>query len=180
MSKVRTISSIDDAISLRNEIIKSAEIAKSNILAAASNTSAINLMYNLKFKETGFEPLSNKPINLIEQLNQMFTYLVSIEGVVHLIKTYPQMSFTLNLGTASGYDIESTDKSIIAETFSSTSPKSNDKLKKDVVRLAANNTALHKYIFYYSANDSVAYVENHKRSYSDVNILKVSFDECIN
>ena len=179
MSKVRLISSIDDAISLRNEIIKSADIAKSNILAVASNTSAVDLMYNLKFTELGFEPLANKPINLIEQLNQMFTYLVSVEGVIYLIKAYPQMSFTLNLGTTSGYDIESTDKSIIAETFSSTSPKSNDKLKKDVIRLAANNSALKKYAFYYSANDFAAYVENLKRSYPDVNILKVSFDECI-
>jgi len=179
MSKVRIISSIDDANYLRNEIIKSADIAKSNILALASNTTAIDLMYNLKFAEIGFEPLANKPINLMEQLNQMFTYLVSVEGVIFLIKTYPQMAFTLNLGTTSGYDIESTDKSIIAETFSATSPKSNDKLKKDVIRLAANDGALHKYVFYYSANDFTAYVENLKKSYPNVNILKVPFDEYI-
>lgn len=179
MSKVRTIKAIDEAILLRNNVLESAEIAKLNIISIASKNSALDLMYNLKFKEIGIEPLENKPINLIEQLNQMFTYLVSIEAVIYLMKIYPEMSFTLNLGTSSGYDIESVDRTVIAEAFSATSPKSNGKLKKDVTRLNLNDNALHKYSFYYSDVDYPVYVENLKRSYPDVNIIKVSFDERI-
>ena len=179
MSKVRTIKTIDEAILLRNNVLKSAEISKSNIISIASNNSALDLMYNLKFKEVGIEPLENKPINLIEQLNQMFTYLVSIEAVIYLMKIYPEMSFTLNLGTASGYDIESADKTVIAETFSATSPKSNGKLKKDIIRLNANDNALHKYSCYYSAVDSPVYVENLKRAFPNVIIIKISLDDHI-
>ena len=67
----------------------------------------------MKFKETGFEPLESKPINIIEQLNQLFTYLVSIEAVIYLIKIHLNKTFILNLGTASGNDIESSDSTII-------------------------------------------------------------------
>lgn len=176
-NKVKSISNIADALTLKGHILESAEIAKSNILSLTSGSSAINLLYELKFKETGFEPLESKHINIIEQLNQLFTYLVSIEAVIHLIKLHPNKTFTLNLGTASGNDIESSDATIIAEVFSATSPKSNSKLEKDIIKVNSNLTALEKYVFYYSHNDSPRYVENLKTKYPGIEIFKVSFDE---
>lgn len=176
MSKVKIISTIDEAQALKIDILKSAEIAKSNIFNI-SNSNAIQLLFDLKFKEIGFEPLSNKPINLIEQLNQLFTYLVSIEGVIYLLKAFPNQSFKLNLGTASGSDIESLDNTIVAEVFSATSPKSNDKLKKDITRVGSHKESLYKYVFFYSYKDEPTFITNLQDKFPNVKIVKLSFDE---
>ena len=59
-------------------------------------------------------------------------------------------SLTLNLGTASGTDIEThEDGGVVAEVFASVNPSNNQKLKNDINRISLVR-AKHKYVFFIS------------------------------
>jgi hypothetical protein len=83
------------------------------------------------------------------QLNQTFTILVSLRAVERLIEMHPEANgFRLALATSSGRDIESVEPNLVAsEVFSATHPGSNQKLKKDIARLASD-PARHRYVFF--------------------------------
>ena len=62
----------------------------------------------MKFTEMAWHPIDDRPLNLIEQLNQTWTYLVTLKALPFLFERHPAAGgFRLNLGTASGTDIES-------------------------------------------------------------------------
>jgi hypothetical protein len=68
---------------------------------------ALQALRILKFEEFGHHPLEPRRLNLMEQLNQSFTYLVSLEAARWLLSTHPMAgSIRLNLGTANGLDRE--------------------------------------------------------------------------
>ena len=110
---------------------------------------ALHALRRLKFDELGHNPLGPDRWNLIEQLNQTFTYLVSLAGARWLLAKHPDAGpICLNLGTSAGYDLESMPPGrIAAEAFAATSPNSNQKLKKDLDRLKLIPTVPHRYIF---------------------------------
>lgn len=55
----------------------------------------------------------------------------------------------MNLGTASGRDIESICSDVVeAEVFAAKHPRKNSKLKKDIDRLRRSNAA-HQFVFFY-------------------------------
>ena len=67
------------------------------------------LFSKMKFGGVGFDPLNPKrTLNIIEQINQSFTYLASFYALEVLFTEYAELApFRLNLGTAPGSDIES-------------------------------------------------------------------------
>lgn len=94
--------------------------------------------------------------NLIEQINQTFTYLASVHATRWLFQYHPDAApFRLHLGTAGGTDIESRDGSIAAETFASVNPRNNRKLEKDIDKVG-RTAAEHKYVFYICPSDTVS------------------------
>ena len=101
----------------------------------------------------------------VEQLNQTFTILVTLRAIEQLFKLHPEAGgFRLALGTSSGRDIESVKEGLVAaEVFSATSPTSNQKLKKDLMRLGTDR-AQHRYVFFccpgYSAGRQQALEKN--------------------
>lgn len=111
----------------------------------------IDLFHEIRFLEFGQDPLEDRPLNLVEQLNQTFTYLISLMATEYLLEAHPEHApYILNLGTSPGYDVVSKDEVVIAETFAAVSPISNDKLKKDCTRVSTQIGGLYKYVFYYS------------------------------
>ena len=149
------------ALDHRRPIIRTmadAEALHSQILASAEHTavwlrgfagSPLALLRALRFETRGLDPLTGEPLNVVEQLNQTFTILVSLRAVERLIELHPEASgFRLALGTSSGRDIESVEPNLVAaEVFAATRPGSNQKLKKDMLRLATD-PARHRYIFF--------------------------------
>ncbi len=132
------------------DIAHSAEQAQLRITEMSENTHAMNFMERLKFEKMGYDPLnSNRDLNFIEQLNQTFTYLASMKAAEFLFNQHPEISsLTLNLGTASGSDIESSDcGGIAAEVFAATKPSSNNKLNKDIQKVSETD-AKYKYSFF--------------------------------
>jgi hypothetical protein len=109
------------------------------------------LLKALRFDAVGHDPLSGEALNVVEQLNQTFTILVTIRAIERLIPLHPDASgFRLALATSSGRDIESIRPDLVAaEVFSATSPTSNQKLKKDLLRLSTD-PARHRYVFFAS------------------------------
>lgn len=68
---------------------------------------------------------------------------------MRLIEMHPEANgFRLALATSSVRDILSVEPNLMAaEVFSATRPGSNQKLKKDIARLALD-PALHRYVFF--------------------------------
>ena len=112
----------------------------------------IALLKKLKFERAGLHPLRGTPLNLIEQINQSFTCLVTFEAVRLLFQWHQNKcaGFKLHIGTASGSDIESIEPGFIAaELFAAVSTGNNKKLSKDIAKVAAV-PAQHRYVFFHS------------------------------
>ena len=130
----------------------SAAKTQSSIKKIASRKDAMTFLFECKFNQSGFNPLdSSIKLNLIEQLNQTFTYLASFKGAEYIFLHHKKVkSLTLNLGTASGTDIETDeDGGVVAEVFASVNPSNNQKLKNDINRISLV-TAKHRYVFFIS------------------------------
>ena len=127
---------------------------QSSIKKLASGKDAMTFLFECKFNQCGFNPLdSSIKLNLIEQLNQTFTYLASFKGAEYIFLHHKKAkSLTLNLGTASGTDIETDeDGGVVAEVFASVKPSNNQKLKNDINRISLVD-AKHRYVFFISPN----------------------------
>lgn len=135
----------------------------------------IELLRSIKFKKDGYDPLLQESTNFIEQVNQTFTYLVSLSAVELLMEKHQGQQFRVNFGTKSGYDIESIDESIICECFAATKPTSNDKLKNDVIRLVSTTTATYKYVIYYVEEAQQQHVSNLRKKYEEVTIIPLEY-----
>jgi hypothetical protein len=141
------IRTIADAESLHAQMVGSAARTVEWLRSFAGEPMA--LLKTLRFETVGHDPLTGEPLNVVEQLNQTFTILVTLRAVEKLIELHPDADgFRLALGTSSGRDIESVVPDMVAaEVFSATDPNSNQKLKKDLARLSAD-PALHRYVFF--------------------------------
>ena len=138
--------------------IADAEAMHAQLLDGAARTAAwlrdfagepMALLKALRFETVGHDPLTGDPLNVVEQLNQTFTILVTLRAIERLIELHPDAGgFRLALGTSGGRDIESVAPGLVAaEVFSATHPASNRKLKKDLARLSGD-PARHRYIFF--------------------------------
>lgn len=122
--------------------------------------SSMEIFQEMKFGKVGCDPLdSNRPLNLIEQLNQSFTYLASFKATDYLFtsnehkKQLKGKKLKLNLGTIGGSDIESLDGEIVAEVFATTNISNNDKLRKDISKVQEVSGAQYRYVFFLTNNN---------------------------
>jgi len=143
------IRSIDEAEAMRAQLLKGAAATAKWLREFSGDPMA--LLKALRFELVGHDPLSGEPLNVVEQLNQTFTILVTLRAIERLIELHPDAGgFQLALGTSSGRDIESVVPGCVAaEIFSATRPTSNQKLKKDIARLSTD-PARHRYVFFAS------------------------------
>jgi diaminopimelate decarboxylase len=148
LPKTRTIHSQEDLASIAGQIAESASSAIACLVKICAAVSPLEALRRIKFESVGFDPLGPRPLNLVEQINQTFTYLATLEAVRYLLRQHPESGpFTVNLGNASGRDISSPDGKIIAEVFAAVTPNNNQKLKKDVRRVNSAQ-AERRYVFY--------------------------------
>lgn len=164
MARQVIISDVEQLMKYKQIIRGNLEATIAEVHRVIINESAMDAIAGFKYDKLAKEPLSGEPENLIEVVNQSQTYLISLMAIEYLMKKHPGISFTVNWGNISGYDIESEDNMIIAECFASTSYRSNQKLVKDLKRLRENQTAKYKYEFFYDKE-----FENSHRTYYEVN-----------
>ena len=173
-----TISSLRDIENRKYKLRQSAARTKEQLLTLASSKDAIPLLADMKFKMIGCDPLKSKrQLNLVEQLNQTFTYLASFLATEYLLKIHPSAKpFILNLGARRGLDIESSKcGGIGAEVFAAVNPKNNNKLKKDCEKIFYQTGMTHKYVFFMCPGYKSGRQEDDPQ-FPDVSIVAVSED----
>ena len=117
----------------------------------ASESDGIAVLHKMKFTEMAWHPVDDRPLNLIEQLNQTWTYLVTLKALPFLFERHADAGgFRLNLGTLGGTDIESVVPYVVAaEVFAAVRPSNNRKLAKDLKKLALEcPDAKARYVFF--------------------------------
>lgn len=117
-------------------------------------TSPLQALEKIKFVPIGSHPLEDRPLNIIEQVNQTFTYLVAVKAAGLLIKWHPgAQGFRLMPGAhapAGTLDMESIEPRLVgAETFAAVRPENNRKLARDLSKLALRPER-HRYVFFMS------------------------------
>jgi hypothetical protein len=119
----------------------------------ASVSGPREILRKFKFEKVGFHPIEAYPLNLIEQIDQTFTYLVALKAAEWLLDQHREAAgFYLATGAhaAQMFDIMSIEPNIVsAEAFAAVHPDNNDKLLKDINKLR-NSAALFRYAFFYS------------------------------
>jgi hypothetical protein len=117
----------------------------------AREDDGLQVLRMMKFAGIGRHPTEDRDLNIIEQVNQTFTYLASVEAARRMLQQHPDSGgLQLNLGTHRGFDIESLSPRLVAaEVFAATHPNSNDKVRKDVKRLVEQaSDVAHRYVFF--------------------------------
>jgi len=147
--KVKVVATPDEATAILKLVAVSATKALANLRQATSEANALNVLWQMKVTPSGCDPLdADSPLNLIEQLNQTFTYIASAKAVKILLKQHPtEAPFRLNLGTTGGSDIESQNGRLAAEVFAAVNTSNNRKLSKDMKKVSACPAPL-KYVFF--------------------------------
>lgn len=173
MTNTVTISSAEELSRYKTTILSNLRKSVQDIKAMIDSEDAQEIFKHFKFDKIATEPLSGKPENLVEVINQSQTYFVTLAATEYLLSHYPEKSFLLNWGNVSGYDIESTDGEIIAECFAATSYRSNGKLTADLKRLFGDRTAARKYEFFYACDFSDTSKKYYENKYVGVCIVKL-------
>lgn len=144
-----------------------------------TTSSGLPAFKRIRFEKTVTDPLFEEHVNFSEYLNQTFTYLVCLHAGWEILRQFSPGAVVINFGVQPGYDVVSLDGDIICECFAATSVKSNEKLKKDVLRVHQNKVARKKLVYFYSdsADAEQAYIQNLGKQFSDVSINSISFEQ---
>jgi len=161
---------------LRSKILENTRKTYQYIVQVIGDCSPIGLFADIKFNKVGFDPIDGTPLNFIEQLNQMFSDLVVLYAVEELLSKYPDKHFDINLGAKAGFDIQSVDKTVVAECFAVTTVGSNNKLRKDAKKLMDLAPNQEKYIFFYSEYDTKEKLEETYASFTEIMFGKIDKD----
>src|SRR5215216_3515488 len=93
---------------LRSLIRNATASAVASITDLVATNTPIAALAAMKFGKLGFHPIEPRRLNLIEQVNQTFTYLVSLAAAEQILLRHPGSApLHLNLGTSAGSDLES-------------------------------------------------------------------------
>jgi len=92
-----TLCSLSDIQEALQRIEASAVRAQKALSALPS--SPLHALESLKFSPIGSHPLEDRPLNIIEQVNQTFTYLVAVKAAELLMQWHPDaQGFTIAPG----------------------------------------------------------------------------------
>lgn len=146
-----TVRSTEDADQLMDRIRGSAARVQGWI--AAQTGDPLDMLRRMKFDPVGFHPIEDRPLNLVEQINQTWTYAVAVAATRQLLLLHPEAGgFHLAPGAhmARELDIMSVTPGLVgAETFAAVDPANNNKLAGDLSKLGGRLEA-HRYVFFLS------------------------------
>lgn len=110
----------------------------------------LDLLRRVKFEPVGFHPIEGHTLNLIEQINQTWTYVAALAAARELLTLHPEAGgYRLEPGARSAeLDIMSESPGLVgAEVFAAVHPRSNNKLDKDLAKMAGRSEG-HRYVFF--------------------------------
>jgi hypothetical protein len=145
---VRTAEDIDRYLGLISQ-------AAANVRTwfAGQTGDPLDMLRQMKFETVGFHPIEGHPLNLVEQINQTWTYTVALAAARQLLVLHPEAGgYQLAPGAyaSAPLDIMSVAASLVgAETFAAVDPRNNRKLEMDLAKMAARPEQ-HRYVFFLS------------------------------
>jgi hypothetical protein len=120
---------------------------------AAHRGDPLDLLRKMKFEEVGYHPVEDRRLNVIEQINQTWTYAVALAATLKLLELHPDANgFYVAPGAhmAIPLDIMSRREHFVgAETFAAVDPRNNRKLARDLAKMA-HRPEQHRYVFFCS------------------------------
>ncbi len=120
---------------------------------AAQSGDPLDFLRHLKFEPVGFHPIEGRPLNLVEQINQTWTFAVALAAARQLLQLHPDVGgFRLAPGAHASIPLDimsETEGQVGAETFAAVSPHKNGKLLVDLAKMA-QRSELHRYVFFMS------------------------------
>ena len=146
--KQRQIHSATDAEALVTVVTASANRSLAQLSQLGTN--GLQALWSMKVRSVGCDPLnSESPLNLIEQVNQSFTYIATAKAARLLISAHPELlPLSVNLGTSAGSDIESLKApGLAAEVFAAVNTSNNRKLANDMAKVNKCEAAF-KFVFF--------------------------------
>ena len=155
------------------------EVLRGHVGGLLSIGGSLFALKKLRFEKIAADPIFDERMNFVEYLNQMFTYLVCLYAGKEILHRYSPDAVVINFGVQPGYDVASLDGWIICECFAATSVRSNDKLKKDVLRVHKNKNCREKLVYFYSnsADTEQTYIQRMEEQYPDISINSISFED---
>jgi len=147
------VHSVNDADRLMDAVRKSAGQVHDWITDTAQIGDPMAMLKRMKFDPVGFHPIEGHKLNLVEQINQTWTYTVAIAAARQLLLLHPEVDgFRLAPGAHASQplDIMSVADGLVgAETFAAVHPSNNGKLQVDLAKLAGR-PEVHRYVFFMS------------------------------
>lgn len=143
------VCSVSDADALMERVRRSA--ANVHDWVASQTGDPLDMLERMKFEPVGFHPIEGYALNLVEQINQTWTFAVAIAAARQLLSLHPEAGgFHLAPGAhaARALDVMSVAENLVgAETCAVVDPRNNGKLDKDLAKLAARPET-HRYAFF--------------------------------
>ncbi|RWQ64045.1 hypothetical protein [Mesorhizobium sp.] len=151
MAKHLIIRDLNDAEQMMATVRTSAKRAQAWI--AAQSGEPLDMLRRMKFEPVGFHPLQDRALNIIEQINQTWTFAVAIAASRQLLTLHPDVGgLVLAPGAHASLDLDIMSEAegyVGAETFAAVNPRNNGKLGADLLKLAARPER-HRYVFFMS------------------------------
>ncbi len=145
------IGNAGDADALMDKIRASAKRAHDWI--AAQSGDPLDMLKRMKFEPVGFHPVEDRALNVVEQINQTWTYFVAASAAKQLLELHPDVGgFHLAPGAHASLELDIMSDAtgmVGAETFAAVDPRNNRKLYLDLQKMAAR-TERHRYVFFMS------------------------------
>jgi hypothetical protein len=120
---------------------------------AAYRGDPLDLLRKMKFEQIGRHPVEDRSLNLIEQVNQTWTYAVALAAASKLLELHPDAGgFYVAPGAhmAIPLDIMSRRERFVgAETFAAVDPRNNRKLARDIAKMV-RRPEQYRYVFFCS------------------------------
>lgn len=120
---------------------------------SSHNGDPLDLLRDLKFETVGFHPVEDRPLNVVEQINQTWTYAVALLAVRKLFELHPEViAYRVAPGAHMSLelDIMSEEPGLVgAETFAAVNPTNNGKLNDDLAKMGSRHERF-RYVFFAS------------------------------
>jgi len=146
-----TVSSVADADALMDKI-RATAISVRNWVALQTGD-PLDMLRRMKFEPVGFHPIEGYALNIVEQINQTWTFCVALAAARQLLLLHPDaggLRLAPGAHACQALDIMSvTEGCVGAETFAAVTPRNNGKLAADLLKLAARPER-HRYVFFMS------------------------------
>lgn len=145
------VSSVAEADALMDKIRAKAASVRNWI--AEQSGDPLDMLRRMKFDSVVFHPIEGHALNIVEQINQTWTYCVAIAATRQLLLLHLDAGgFRLTPGAhaCQALDIMSVVQGFVgAETFAAVTPRNNGKLDADLLKLSTRQEK-HRYVFFMS------------------------------